>query len=194
MSPSSSIGYSALELCSLSWLSSASMNRVARIWRGSGWNKQFFSSLQRYFTSLLSHIYFYTPSTLQVLSKAPGLTGLLVSAVVAASLSTISSVTHSLAASVWEDLIYQSRWAETSSQSERVLTIRVISVISGIITLLLAYCYSHLEQALHLATLAPLVLSGPLLAVFLMGFFVPFANKIVSGDNLVNFYLPIDFF
>ena len=152
----------------------------------------FFSSKVFYIIQHYSH--FFTSSTVQVLSKAPGLTGLLVSAVVAASLSTISSVTHSLAASVWEDFIYQSRWAETSSQSERVLTIRVISVISGIITLLLAYCYSHLEQALHLATLAPLVLSGPLLAVFLMGFFVPFANKIVSGDNLVNFYLPIDFF
>ena len=126
-----------------------------------------------------------------MLSKAPGLTGLLVSAIVAASLSTISSVTHSLAASVWEDFIYQSSWAETSSQTERVLTIRVITVISGIFTLLLAYCYSHLEEALHMATVAPLVLSGPLLAVFMMGFFVPFLNNIVSADCLVNFHLLI---
>ena len=70
---------------------------------------------------------------------------------------------------------------ETSSQSERVLALRVITVMSGIITLLLAYCYSHIEQAFQLATVAPLVLSGPLLAVFIMGFFVPFANNIVSG-------------
>ena len=38
-----------------------------------------------------------------------GLAGVIVSAVAAAVISTFSSVTLSLAASVWEDFLYQSR-------------------------------------------------------------------------------------
>jgi membrane associated rhomboid family serine protease len=61
-----------------------------------------------------------------------------------------------------------------------VLIIRVITATSGVISLLLAYCFSHVDQALHLAAVASGVVSGPLLAVFAMGFFVPFANNVVS--------------
>ena len=39
------------------------------------------------------------------------MSGLFVSAIAAAALSTLSSVTHSLAASVWEDFISQSRYS-----------------------------------------------------------------------------------
>ena len=108
------------------------------------------------------------------------MSGLYTSAIVAAALSTLSSVTNSLAASVWEDFIYCIRWAETSSQSSRVLIIRVITAASGVITLLLTYCYSHVDQAIQLAKVAPHLISGPLLATFGMGFFAPCTEKIVS--------------
>ena len=57
------------------------------------------------------------------------------------------------------------------------------------ITLLLSYCISHQDQALHLAVVSPLLIAGPLLATFLMGFFLPFVNNIVSRDIFGSIFL-----
>ena len=80
------------------------------------------------------------------------------------------------------------RWAETSSQTERLLTIRVVTAASGVITLLLTFFYSQVDQALHLAALALPIVSGPLLAIFLMGFFLPFIEKMVNIWCKVYFF------
>jgi len=114
-----------------------------------------------------------------------GLAGVIVSAVAAAVISTFSSVTLSLAASVWEDFLYQSRMVETTSQTSRVLTIRILSLVSGLATLLLSYFLGHHHLVLHLAGVAPLVMAGPVLAIFLLGLLVPCVNMFGVAIGMV---------
>lgn len=69
---------------------------------------------------------------------------------------------------------------ETTSQTSRVLTIRILSLVSGLATLLLSYFLGHHHLVLHLAGVAPLVMAGPVLAIFLLGLLVPCVNMFVS--------------
>ena len=65
------------------------------------------------------------------------------------------------------------------SDARQVTYSRGIASFMGVITIGLAYLASELDGVLQLGSTTIGVLGGPLLAVFLLGFFTTTANKIV---------------
>ena len=93
----------------------------------------------------------------------------------------MSSGLNSLAAVIWEDVLKQMSWAQNISDKQQVMVTRGLAALAGVITVGLAILTSSgIEGVLQLGNTAMSVLAGPLLALFLLGFFTHTANRIVS--------------
>lgn len=104
-----------------------------------------------------------------------GVSGLILSAVFSASLSTVSSGVNSVAANISEDLIKPHfKYRETCL----TWTTKVIAACCGLITIGLAYIAPLISSDLLESVLAFVgILSGPLLGVFSLGMFIPWSNS-----------------
>ena len=71
-------------------------------------------------------------------------------------------------------------WSVTITEGRQVFLTRSITAFMGLITVGLAVITENLDGFLHLGNTAMGVLAGPLLAIFLLGFFTTAANKYVS--------------
>ena len=94
--------------------------------------------------------------------------------------STLSSGLNSLAAVVWEDLVRPMSWSVTITEGRQVFLSRIIAFFMGLVTVGLAVITASLDGVLQLGNTAMGLLAGPLLAIFLLGFFTTTANKYVS--------------
>ena len=109
--------------------------------------------------------------------------------------STLSSGLNSLAAVVWEDMVRPMSWSVTITEGRQVFLTRAIAAFMGLITVGLAVITANLDNdgILKLGSSAMGVLAGPLLAIFLLGFFTTAANKYVSSTwNQTVQTLPIE--
>ncbi|KAG0717767.1 Sodium-coupled monocarboxylate transporter 2 [Chionoecetes opilio] len=130
------------------------------------------------------------------LSAAPGLPGLFVACIFSGALSTISSAVSSQAAVTWEDwLSHIPRCAALPPTTQAAIT-KVIAGAYGVLAVGLAFLAGNFGGLLQTAHAFVGSVSGPLLAVFTLAFFMPFSNAIggcaglllgTSAPLIVNF-------
>ncbi|CAF1046570.1 unnamed protein product [Adineta ricciae] len=113
---------------------------------------------------------------MDVLSYIRGLPGIFLACTFSGSLSTISSGLNSLAAVIIED-IYKGLMNGKLTDERQGFVSKIFSIILGIVVMLLTYIASHLGP-IFIATISLLgALHGPIMGVFLLGFFFPRANR-----------------
>uniref|UniRef100_A0A8C6SQD0 Solute carrier family 5 member 6 n=1 Tax=Neogobius melanostomus TaxID=47308 RepID=A0A8C6SQD0_9GOBI len=155
------------------------------------------SQVQRYLSSLFVFcfpqmvIYF----VMDMLQGLPGLPGLFVACLFSAALSTISSAFNSLATVTMEDLIKP----QFPSMSERRATLlsKALAAFYGLLCLAMAYV-THLmgDSVLQVALKIFGMVGGPILGLFCLGMFFPWANSIgalagLAGGLSLSFWVGI---
>ncbi|XP_047377889.1 sodium-dependent multivitamin transporter isoform X2 [Sciurus carolinensis] len=111
---------------------------------------------------------------IDVLKGLPGLPGLFVACLFSGSLSTISSAFNSLATVTMEDLIQP--WFPEFCEARAIVLSRSLAFGYGILCLGMAYISSQLGSVLQAAISIFGMVGGPLLGLFCLGMFFPFAN------------------
>ncbi|XP_069979346.1 sodium-coupled monocarboxylate transporter 1 isoform X1 [Penaeus vannamei] len=123
------------------------------------------------------------------LSSIPGLPGLFVACIFSGSLSTISSGVNSQAAVTWEDVFSRRPGCASLSKTTQAWITKFFALGYGILATCLAFLGDHLGGILQGTIAITSAVSGPILAVFVMGLFLPFANSklgAVGGGGTVS--------
>ncbi|XP_052084969.1 sodium-coupled monocarboxylate transporter 1-like [Mytilus californianus] len=121
----------------------------------------------------------------------PGLPGLFVSCLFSGALSTMSSCLNSLAAVTWEDIL-KPFWGNIS-EDKKIWVTRILVVFYGGCGIGMAFMAMNLGGTVLQASLSFTgAASGPLLGIFVLGAFFPWANWIgaVIG-SILGFVLPM---
>uniref|UniRef100_A0A665XF69 Sodium-dependent multivitamin transporter-like n=1 Tax=Echeneis naucrates TaxID=173247 RepID=A0A665XF69_ECHNA len=113
---------------------------------------------------------------MDMLQGLPGLPGLFVACLFSAALSTISSAFNSLATVTMEDLIKPHFPAMTEARA--TLLSKALAMSYGLLCLAMAYV-THLmgDSVLQMALKIFGILGGPILGLFSLGIFFPWANS-----------------
>ncbi|XP_027848618.2 putative sodium-dependent multivitamin transporter [Aphis gossypii] len=113
---------------------------------------------------------------LDTMANIPGLTGLFLAGVCSSALCSVSAALNSLAAVTLEDYITPLANVDIPDE-KRVLWLKVIVVVYGILSIVLAFC-AHFVGPLLQASMTILgIIGGPMLAVFTVGILVPYVNQ-----------------
>ena len=124
---------------------------------------------------------------MEVLGDKKGLPGVFLTCIFSGSLSTISSGLNSLAAVLIED-VYKGLMGRQLTDQRQGLISKIFSVILGCFVILLTYVVSYLGPIVN-ATLSLFgVLEGPIMGVFVLGFFFPQANR---RGGLIGFFASL---
>ncbi|CAF2080148.1 unnamed protein product [Rotaria magnacalcarata] len=134
----------------------------------------------------------YPLFVIETLGRFPGLTGLFISCVLSATLSTFSSGVNSMATVIFED-IYKRISNEKSSISnkQQVLLSKLLSVILGCVTVAMAFAVSYMKS--NIITIIIQIfgaVAAPILGVFLLGLF---SSRVKSRSVLVAFFIALIF-
>ncbi|GFN86214.1 sodium-coupled monocarboxylate transporter 1-like [Plakobranchus ocellatus] len=113
---------------------------------------------------------------MDIMSKYPGLPGVFVSCVVSGSLSSLSSGLNALSAVTLRDLL-PTRCVNEVSQFRSTIISKLLVLFYGVLSIALAYVVSNLGSVLEAVYTVFGILNGPLLGVFTLGMFYPWANK-----------------
>ncbi|XP_055917592.1 putative sodium-dependent multivitamin transporter [Eupeodes corollae] len=114
------------------------------------------------------------------MSKYPGLSGLFVSGIFSASLSSISSTVSSLVAVTLEDYMKpfcKKILKKPMTENSTTLPSKIMVFIFGIICICLAFCAGALGGVLQASLTIFGVVGGPLLGLFTLGMFTTKANQ-----------------
>ncbi|KAB7494174.1 Sodium-coupled monocarboxylate transporter 1 [Armadillidium nasatum] len=112
------------------------------------------------------------------LSLIPGLPGLFVAAIIGAALSTLSSFINSCVASVVERRLPKFDIFKNTSQIYATFINKILSLVVGadIVLIGLAIIASNTKHLMELGIICGNLLNGPLLGLFLIGYFIPNCN------------------
>lgn len=113
---------------------------------------------------------------MDVASKFPGLTGLFVSGIVSAALSTMSAQINTVSGTIYEDFIVK-MMGITVTDLKASIIMKCIAVISGLICVILVFVVEKLNGILQMSISLGSVTSGALLSVFTLGVCFPWANS-----------------
>ncbi|GFR92263.1 sodium-coupled monocarboxylate transporter 2 [Elysia marginata] len=113
---------------------------------------------------------------MDILGDYPGLPGVFVSCVVSGSLSSLSSGLNALAAVTLRDILPR-KLLKNASQLRITTVSKCLVLFYGVVGIGLAYTVSRLGSVLQAAYTLHGILNGPLLGVFTLGMFYPWANK-----------------
>ncbi|XP_077515000.1 sodium-coupled monocarboxylate transporter 1-like isoform X2 [Amblyomma americanum] len=107
------------------------------------------------------------------LSGMPGFSGLFLTGVVSATLSTVTSAVNSLAATVYVDILtpyvkINERWVNA--------VVKALAFASGLLMTLLALAIPHLGSAVRVFMVMHSSASGPFVGVYLLALAFPWAN------------------
>ncbi|XP_030574930.1 solute carrier family 5 member 6 isoform X2 [Archocentrus centrarchus] len=132
---------------------------------------------------------------MDMLHGLPGLPGLFIACLFSAALSTISSAFNSLATVTMEDLIKPQYPAMTEARA--TLLSKALAMSYGLLCLAMA-CLTHLmgDSVLQVALKIFGMVGGPILGLFCLGMFFPWANSIgalagLGAGLVVAFWLSI---
>lgn len=132
---------------------------------------------------------------MDMLQGLPGLPGLFVACLFSAALSTISSAFNSLATVTMEDLIKPQFPAMTERRA--TLLSKALAVFYGLLCMAMAYV-THLmgDSVLQVALKIFGMVGGPILGLFCLGMFFPWANSIgalvgLAGGLALSFWVGI---
>lgn len=122
---------------------------------------------------------------MDILGIYPGIPGLFVSGIFSGALSTVSSGVNSLAAVTLEDVVKRHIKNNMSDRFATNLT-KCLAVAYGFIAILLVIIAQNLGNVLQAALSIFGIVGGPLLGVFTLGIFFPFANTVGAGVGIVG--------
>ncbi|XP_048841179.1 solute carrier family 5 member 6a [Brienomyrus brachyistius] len=120
---------------------------------------------------------------MDVLQDLPGLPGLFVACLFSGALSTISSAFNSLATVTMEDLIKPH--FPTMTETRATLLSKGLALSYGLVCLAMAYIASQMGSVLQAALSIFGMVGGPLLGLFCLGMFFPWANSAGAITGLV---------
>ncbi|XP_060773303.1 solute carrier family 5 member 6a isoform X2 [Neoarius graeffei] len=120
---------------------------------------------------------------MDVLRDLPGLPGLFVACLFSGALSTISSAFNSLATVTLEDLIKP--FYPGMTEARATLLSKGLALGYGLVCLAMAYIASLMGSVLQAALSIFGMVGGPLLGLFCLGMFFPWANSIGAVTGLV---------
>ncbi|XP_076801846.1 sodium-coupled monocarboxylate transporter 1-like [Clavelina lepadiformis] len=112
---------------------------------------------------------------MDILSVAPGVPGLLVASAFSGTLSTVSTGINALACTTWIDLLKPCLPNITAYRA--VLLSKILVVVYGLLGLGVAFLASLMDKILTMALKMFGVIGGPMLGLFCLAFFTPFANS-----------------
>ncbi len=132
-----------------------------------------------------------------------GVSGLLIAAVLAAAMSTLSAVLNSLATVTMNDFL-KKYWTKDLSEARYTILARFATAGWGFVAVALALLADRLGDSVTLAALkAGGLFTGPVLAMFLAGLFIPWMNALavfwaalvgVIVSLWTGFFSPMDSF
>ncbi|XP_064213943.1 sodium-coupled monocarboxylate transporter 2-like [Tribolium castaneum] len=129
--------------------------------------------------------------TAEIAGHIPGITGFTLVALFCATLSTISSTLNAISGVVYKDFL--SGYLKSNIEEKttgRIL--RLIVVITGILSMSLVFVLPYLGDILPLAVTGASIGFGPTLGVFCLGFLFPKANaKGAFYGGLVSFIFQV---
>ncbi|XP_010880954.2 solute carrier family 5 member 6a [Esox lucius] len=120
---------------------------------------------------------------MDVFKDLPGLPGLFVACLFSGALSTISSAFNSLATVTMEDLIKP--YCPGMTEAKATLLSKGLALAYGLVCLAMAYIASLMGSVLQAAFSIFGMVGGPLLGLFCLGMFFPWANSIGAIVGLV---------
>jgi len=124
-----------------------------------------------------------------------GMPGVLIAAIYAASMSTVSAGINSLTTATLVDF-YQRLWRPDASSEHQLRLAKVLTLFYGVLILLLAFVVERLGSLVEASNTAIGLVGGPLLGLFLLGMFSRRANAkgaIVGWFAGVIVLLPVCF-
>lgn len=109
----------------------------------------------------------------------PGLTGLFISGIFSASLSTISAMLNSLAAVFLEDYLKRiyAKLGKTFPAKYAITYGKILAVINGCISVAIAFTAGSLGSLVQLTISITSSICGPVLGIFTLGMFFESANE-----------------
>lgn len=113
---------------------------------------------------------------MDTMTHVPGLTGLFLAGVCSSALCSVSAALNSLAAVTLEDYVTPLTNVDIPDE-KRVLWLKVLVVVYGILSIALAFCASFVGPLLQASMVILGIIGGPMLAVFTLGILVPYANQ-----------------
>ncbi|KAL5274152.1 hypothetical protein ACFFRR_000737 [Megaselia abdita] len=113
---------------------------------------------------------------METLGQYPGVTGLFVSGVFSAALSSLSTNLNSISACVYEDFV-KPRRTRPMSRKQVALVMRFIVVLFGIGSFGLVFIVEKLGTVLQLSLTLHAITQGPLLGIFTVGMCLPWIKS-----------------
>ncbi|KAG7513664.1 sodium/iodide cotransporter [Solea senegalensis] len=122
---------------------------------------------------------------LDIFKNHPGFPGLFLACAYSGTLSTVSTNINAMAAVTMEDLL-RPRLVHMS-QKKLILLSRGLSLLYGVCCITVAVLSSLLEWGVLQGSFIVMgVVSGPLLGVFILGMFVPAANRLGAFSGIIS--------
>ncbi|CAD1479882.1 unnamed protein product [Heterotrigona itama] len=116
---------------------------------------------------------------MEMTESIPGLPGLFVAGVFSAALSTMSTGLNSMSGVIYEDMIKP--WLRVSlSQVAASRVMKLTVVLTGILCVTFVFLVEKLTGLIQAAKSLSGITAGPLLGIFTLGMFFPFANSAVT--------------
>uniref|UniRef100_A0A2S2QY91 Sodium-coupled monocarboxylate transporter 2 n=1 Tax=Sipha flava TaxID=143950 RepID=A0A2S2QY91_9HEMI len=112
---------------------------------------------------------------MDVASKIPGITGLFISGIISAALSTMSAQLNTVSGTIYEDFIVKMMGIKVSDLTASII-MKCTVVITGMICVSLVAVVEKLNGILQMAISLGSVTNGALLSVFTLGLCFPCAN------------------
>ncbi|XP_073990082.1 sodium-coupled monocarboxylate transporter 1-like isoform X2 [Rhodnius prolixus] len=109
----------------------------------------------------------------EVGSVVPGLPVLFVSGLFSTTLSVMSSALNSVTGVIFEDLVRPS--TDSFSEKKTCILMKIIVLIVGILCVVMAFIVDNLNTLIQAARISDIT-TGPLLGMFTLGMFFPWAN------------------
>ncbi|KAG8182483.1 hypothetical protein JTE90_020401 [Oedothorax gibbosus] len=122
---------------------------------------------------------------METLGAFPGIPGLFVSGIFSGALSTVSSGVNSLAAVALEDFI-KKFIAKDISHVWATRVTKSLAVFFGLLSIALVFVAEQMGGVLQAALTIHGIVGGPMLGVFTLGMFFPFANTWGASTGLVS--------
>ncbi|KAH6938500.1 hypothetical protein HPB50_010165 [Hyalomma asiaticum] len=116
---------------------------------------------------------------MDILGSYPGVPGLIVSGIFSGGLSGVSASLSSLATTTLQDIVKAYIKPDLGDRAAGIL-LKVLTVVFGVIVVAMVYVAQQMGDVLQSALSILGIVGGPLVGVYSLGIFVPFANSIVS--------------
>ncbi|KAK1122173.1 hypothetical protein K0M31_009399 [Melipona bicolor] len=122
------------------------------------------------------------------MSRVPGVTGLFISGVFSASLSTISAMLNSLSAVALEDYVKPAcrRFGKEFPEEKATMIGKCLAVLNGFLCLAVAFIAKSMGSLVEAAIGISGAIGGPILGIFTLGMFVERANQTGAVVGIVT--------